>query len=74
MNIVSTMVGMSIMAGAAAPMMQMSIAPFEAQKRATNLGGAESTAVTYAAAHEGARPRSLGRRCEQSRARMQGHG
>ena len=54
MNIVSTMVGMSIMAGAAAPVMQMSIAPFEAQKRAQNLGAAESTAVTYAAAHEGA--------------------
>ena len=54
MNIVSTMVGMSLMAGAAAPMMQMSIAPFEAQKRAQNLGTAESTAVTYAAQHEGA--------------------
>ena len=49
MNIVSTMVGMSIMAGAAAPMMQMSIAPIEAQKRAQNLGIAESAAVTFAA-------------------------
>ena len=52
MNIVSTMVGMSIMAGAAAPMMQMSIAPFEAQKRAKNLGIAESAAVTYVATNE----------------------
>ncbi len=41
--------------GAAAPsMMTMSIAPFEAQKRAQNLGIAESAAVTYAAQHEGA--------------------
>ena len=54
MNIVSTMVGLSI-AGAAAPsMLTMSIAPFEAQKRAQNLGTAESRAVTYAAANEGA--------------------
>ena len=48
------MVGLSI-AGAAAPsMMTMSIAPFEAQKRAQNLSIAESAAVTYAALHEGA--------------------
>lgn len=41
--------------GAAAPsMITMSIAPFEAQKRAQNLGIAESSAVTYAAQHEGA--------------------
>ena len=41
--------------GAAAPsMMTMSIAPFEAQKRAQNLGIAESFAVTYAALNEGA--------------------
>ena len=40
--------------GAAAPsMMTMSIAPFEAQKRAQNLGIAESAAVTFAAANEG---------------------
>ena len=40
--------------GAAAPsILTMSIAPFEAQKRATNLGTAESTAVTFAAANEG---------------------
>ena len=40
--------------GASAPMMmQMSIAPFEAQKRAENLGQAESAAVTFAATNEG---------------------
>jgi hypothetical protein len=33
--------------------MQMSIAPFEAQKRAENLGQAESAAVTFAATNEG---------------------
>ena len=53
MNIVSTMVGLSI-AGAAAPsMMQMSIAPHEAQLRAKNLGIAESAAVVFAATYEG---------------------
>lgn len=40
--------------GAAAPgVMQMSIAPLEAQKRAQNFGIAESAAVVYAAQHEG---------------------
>ena len=54
MNIISTVVGLSI-AGVAAPsMMTMSLAPFEAQKRAQNLAIAESAAVTYAAQHEGA--------------------
>ena len=54
MNIVSALMGLSIM-GAAAPMvMQTSLAPFEAQKRSQNFGVAESTAVTYAANHEGA--------------------
>jgi len=53
MNVVSALVGISIM-GASAPMvMQMSIAPFEAQKRAENLGLAESKAVTFAATNEG---------------------
>jgi len=54
MNLVSTTVGLSIMGAAAPAMMQMSIAPFEAQKRAQNLGIAESAAVTYAAENEGA--------------------
>ena len=53
MNIVSTMVGLSIMGAAAPSMMTMSIAPFEAQKRAQNLGIAESAAVVFAAKYEG---------------------
>jgi hypothetical protein len=48
------MVGLSIMGAAAPSMMTMSLAPFEAQKRAQNLGIAESSAVTFAAKHEGA--------------------
>ena len=40
--------------GAAAPsMMTMSLAPFEAQKRAQNFAIAESAAVTYSAVNEG---------------------
>ena len=40
--------------GAAAPaVMQMSIAPFEAQKRADNLGIAEGAAAVFAATYEG---------------------
>ena len=54
MNIISAITGLAI-AGAAAPsMMQMSIAPFEAQKRAQNLSIAESAAVIFAANNEGA--------------------
>ena len=53
MNLVSAMVGLSIMGAAAPSMMTMSIAPFEAQKRAQNLGIAESAAVTFSAANEG---------------------
>ena len=52
MNLVSTMVGLSIMGAAAPSMMTMSIAPFEAQKRAQNLGIAETAAVVFAAQHE----------------------
>jgi hypothetical protein len=47
------MVGLSIMGAAAPSMMTMSIAPFEAQKRAQNLGIAETAAVVFAAQHEG---------------------
>jgi hypothetical protein len=47
------MVGISIMGAAAPSMMTMSIAPFEAQKRAGNLGIAETAAVVFAAQHEG---------------------
>jgi len=53
MNIMSAIVGVSIMGASAPMMMQMSIAPFEAQKRAENLGQAESAAVTFAAVNEG---------------------
>ena len=53
MNIMSAIVGVSIMGASAPMMMQMSIAPFEAQKRAQNLGVAESSAVTFAATNEG---------------------
>ena len=53
MNIVSTMVGMSIM-GAASPMLlTMAISPAEAAKRAENFGVAETAAVVFAASHEG---------------------
>ena len=53
MNIVSTMVGMSII-GASAPMiMTMAIAPAEATKRANNFGIAETAAVVFAATYEG---------------------
>ena len=53
MNIVSTTVGLSIM-GAAAPMvLEMSIAPVVAQKRAQNFGIAETAAVAFAATYEG---------------------
>ena len=53
MNLVSVMVGLSIMGASAPSILTMSIAPFEAQKRAQNLGVAESAAVTFAAANEG---------------------
>lgn len=47
------MIGLSI-AGAAAPTIaRMSIAPYEAQLRAQNLGIAESAAVVFAATYEG---------------------
>ena len=53
MNIVTTMVGMSLM-GAASPMlMTMAIAPAEAAKRAQNFGIAETAAVVFAATYEG---------------------
>ena len=54
MNIVSTVVGLTIM-GAAAPMIaDMSIQPIMAQKRAENFSIAEATAVNFAAKNEGA--------------------
>ena len=53
MNIVSTMVGITIMGVAAPSMVKMTIAPAEAQKRAQNFGVAESAAVVFAATYEG---------------------
>jgi len=47
------MVGLSVMGIAAPTIMDISIAPVIAQKRANNFGVAESAAVTYAAANEG---------------------
>jgi hypothetical protein len=52
MNIVSVMVGMSLMGVAAPQIANMSIQPFVAQKRALNFGQAEAAAVSYAAANE----------------------
>jgi hypothetical protein len=53
MNIVGTMVGMSLMATAAPAVLQMSIAPAEASKRAQNFAVAETAAVVFAATYEG---------------------
>jgi hypothetical protein len=53
MNIVSTMVGMSIMGASAPMMMNMAITPAIAQKRAQNFGVAETAAVVFAATYEG---------------------
>ena len=52
MNLVSTMVGLSI-AGVASPMlMDMSLTPVIAQKRASNFSTAEAVAVSYSAKNE----------------------
>jgi len=53
MNLVSTMVGMSLMAGASPMLMTMAISPAEAAKRAENFGVAETAAVVFAATYEG---------------------
>lgn len=53
MNIVSTIVGLSIMGATAPSMMRMSIAPYEANLRAENFSVAESAAVVFAATYEG---------------------
>ena len=53
MNIMSTVVGLSVMGMAAPSIMKMSIAPHVAQLRAKNLGVAESAAVIFAATYEG---------------------
>lgn len=48
MNLISSMVGLSIIGAAAPSIMQMSLAPFEAQKRAQSFTQAEALAVTFA--------------------------
>jgi hypothetical protein len=53
MNILSTMVGMTLMASASPMVMNMAIAPAEASKRALNFGIAETAAVVFAAKYEG---------------------
>ena len=53
MNIVFTVVGLSIMGAAAPTIANMSIQPIIAQKRAENFGVAETVAVVYAATYEG---------------------
>ena len=52
MNIVSTMVGLSIAGIAAQPMMEMSIAPYLAAKKAEHLTQAEAQAVAVAGTAE----------------------
>ena len=53
MNLVSSLVGLSIM-GTAMPMVaQMAITPTVAAKRAENFATAEATAVAFSAAHDG---------------------
>ena len=53
MNLVSAITGLAIMGAAAPGVMEMSLQPFMAQKRAANFSIAESAAVTFAAANEG---------------------
>ena len=53
MNIVGTMVGMTLMASASPMVMNMAITPAEASKRAQNFGIAETAAVVFAATYEG---------------------
>ena len=53
MNLVSAMVGLSIVGIAAPTVLEMSVSPIIAQKRAGNFSKAESSAVVYAAANEG---------------------
>ena len=54
MNIVSTIVGITVMGAAAPSVMQMTLAPVEAQARASNFSKAETSAVAFSAEWEGA--------------------
>jgi len=53
MNLTSAIVGISIIGASPPAMLDMSIAPFEAQKKAENLGIAETASVVFAASYEG---------------------
>ena len=53
MNIVGTVVGITLMASASPMVMNMAIAPAEAAKRSQNFGVAETAAVVFAATYEG---------------------
>ena len=53
MNIVSALVGITIAGSAAPALMDMSLAPVIAQKKAQNFGQAESAAVVFASLYEG---------------------
>ncbi len=59
MNLVSAMVGLTVIGAAAPAVMNVSLQPIIAQKRANNFAIAESTAVSYAASHEGAESLTL---------------
>ena len=53
MNLISTMVVMSIVGASAPTMMNMAITPAVAAKKANNFGIAETAAVVFAASYEG---------------------
>lgn len=53
MNLVSSMIGLSVMGIVAPTIMDISIAPVIAQKRSNNFGIAASAAVVFAATYEG---------------------
>lgn len=59
MNLVSAMVGLTVIGAAAPAVMNVSLQPIIAQKRANNFAIAESAAVSYAASHEGAESLTL---------------
>ena len=52
MNLVSAVVGLSIMGIAAPTILEMSVSPIIAQKRAKNFSLAESAAVLYVAQNQ----------------------
>ena len=53
MNLTSTLIGLSIMGATAPTVMQMALAPVEAQARARNFSTAETSAVAFSAEWEG---------------------